>query len=160
MKRLIFLIIVALAIFSLTGCATTNEGKTDILQPEINYQITGSGGATTGPLKIKRIEIGFQNQRGEITVPMNSKLKAYAVIKFDGNGLFRATWMVDGRVLEEIAITVSYGDTLTIWTSSSTIIPTFEPGPHTLTLKIKEPKPSFKVPVIRYFVTGEMSKEK
>lgn len=154
MKRRVDILLIFVMVISIfvAGCVGVEKSTSP---PEPSYSISGSGGNTGGPLRIKRIELNFQNDRGEITVPLNSRLKAYAVIRFDGNGLFRASWVVDGRVLEEVAITVTYGNTLTIWTSSSTIIPTFEPGPHTLTLRIKEPKPHFKIPVIRYFVTGK-----
>ena len=107
-----------------------------------------------------RIEINFSNERGDITVPMNSTLSPYAVIRFDGNGLFRATWVVDGRVLEEVATTVTFGNTMTIRMGTGTMLPTFEPGAHSLTLRVVEPTPAFAIPVVRYFVTGEPDDEK
>lgn len=111
-----------------------------------------SGGMTTGPLALRRIELQFPNQRGEITVPLHSRLAARATIQFDGNGLFRAAWVVDGRVIETVSLTVTFGDTLTMDTAPSTVLPTLEPGPHDLTLRIEQPLPSFTVPVIRYWV--------
>lgn len=161
-KRSFFLAAaIGIVIVFLWSCQTTSYRTTTEPSPPMqHYKITGSGGATTGPLRINRVELNFQNDRGEITVPMNSKLRAYAVIRFDGNGLFRASWVVDGRAIEEVSIVITYGNTLTLWTAPGTVLPTFEPGPHTLTLQIKQPRPVFRVPVIRYFVTGQRSKQR
>ncbi len=136
------------------SCAPKGGVKRPVAGERGYYYISGSGGATSGPLKVDRVELNFQNDRGEITVSVNEKLKAYAVIRFSGNGLFRAFWVVDGRVVEEVTLTLAFGNTLTLWTRPETVLPTFEPGPHTLTLKIEQPKPAFKVPAIRYFVAG------
>lgn len=150
------LLIIWLMLF-FCGCFTmeTRQGVKILKQPEPHYTFTDSGGKTTGPLKITRIELCFQNDRGEMAVPINSKLRAYAVIRFDGNGLFRAAWEVDGRILEEMAFNVIFGKTLTLWTGPGVVLPTFEPGPHRLTLIVEEPAPPFEIPTIQYFVTGE-----
>jgi hypothetical protein len=139
------------------GCYSmeARNGIETIKPPKPHYTFSDSGDKATGPLKITRIELCFQNDRGEMTVSVNSRLRAYAVIHFDGNGLFRAAWMVDGRILEEIAFNITFGKTLTLWTSPGVILPTFEPGPHSLTLFVKEPVPPFEIPAIQYFVTGE-----
>ena len=120
-----------------------------------SYRISGAGGKSAGPLRIRRAELYFNNHRSEITVPMHSKLGAYAVLKTDGSGLLRTAWAVDGRILERMDINLTFGSTVTINTSPNTILPTFEPGPHRLELQILEPTPGFAVPGIRYFVTGE-----
>ncbi len=146
-----------LFILLFAGCSAMDvKGNTESTSlPQPRYTITGSGGKTTGPLKITRIELNFSNGRGEITVPMNSRMRPYAIIRFDGNGLFRAVWEVDGRKLEDVAINITFGDTLTLRTRPDTILPTFEPGPHRLTLNVTEPAAGFDIPVITYFVTGE-----
>jgi hypothetical protein len=143
------------------ACAAVEpgEGTGATMPPPLHYSFSGSGGKTTGPLNITRVELNFQNDRGEITVPLKSRISAYAVIRFDGNGLFRASWEADGRVLEEVAIHVVFGKTLTLTTRPATILPTFEPGPHYVALRIKEPVPGFDIPVIRYFVTGEAARK-
>ncbi|NOY44492.1 MAG: hypothetical protein GXP50_03435 [Deltaproteobacteria bacterium] len=109
------------------------------------------GGATTGPLRIERVEITFPNGFGSITVPKGGRLTARAVIRCSGNGAFRADWVVDGRVVETVTRTVAYGTTFEV-TTSRDALPTFEPGPHTVTLLIREPEPGFDLPVVRYFV--------
>ncbi len=146
----------ALLFIILCGCSAIEIKDTESTIPSmLNYTFNSSGGKTTGSLKITRIELNFSNNRGEITVPLNSKLYPYAIIRFDGNGLFRATWEVDGRILEEVAISITFGRTLTLHIRENTVLPTFEPGPHRITLKVHEPSTGFKIPVIAYFVTGD-----
>ncbi len=112
------------------------------------------GGATTGPLRIERLEITFPNGFGSITVPKGARLAARAVIRCSGNGAFRADWVVDGRVVETVTRTVTYGKTFELTTPAGAL-PTFEPGPHTVTLRIREPRPGFDPPVVRYLVVME-----
>ncbi len=138
------------------GCSAIEVKGTESTIPSmLNYTFNSSGGKTTGSLKIRRIELNFSNNRGEITVPLNSGLYPYAIIRFDGNGLFRATWEIDGRILEEVAINITFGRTLTLHIRKNTVLPTFEPGLHRITLKVHEPSTGFKIPVITYFVTGD-----
>jgi len=152
---------VLLLVFFFFGCSTMglNEERKTPIKFHPQYTITGSGGETTGPLKIIRIELNFSNDRGDMTIPRNSELCAFAIIRFNGNGLFRASWEVDGMPLEEVAIHITFGNTINLRTGDSTIIPTFEPGPHYLILRVKEPIPDFEIPAIKYFVTGEKAKE-
>jgi len=112
------------------------------------------GGRTTGPLRVERVEITFPNGFGSITVPKDSALTARAVVRCSGNGAFRADWVVDGRVVQTVTRTVVYGATLELVTRPGAL-PTFEPGPHTVTLVIREPKPGFELPTVRYFVVLE-----
>ena len=153
-KGVLYTVLMGVVLFFLNGCTGIDKrGDSPPSQPL--YTIMGSGGKTTGPLRLTRIELNFQNDRGEITVPINGKVLPYAIIRFDGNGLFRATWIVDDRPLEEVSINITFGNTIILRTSPGTVFPTFEPGQHTLTLRITQPVPPFDVPVIRYFVTGE-----
>jgi len=146
-KRQVWIaVLVLLLLHAISGCA--NLRPVDAPPPYIHL----SGGMTTGPLALRRIELQFPNQRGEITVALHSHLTARASVQFNGNGLFRADWVVDGRVVEAISFMVTFGDTLTIDTAPTTVLPTLEPGPHELTLRIEQPIPSFSVPVIRYWV--------
>ncbi len=130
----------------LAGCAGAPQGPPAL--PPVQ------GGVTTGPLRIERVEIVFPNGFGSITVPKGSRLTARAVIRCSGNGAFRADWVVDGRAVETITRTVAYGTTFEV-TTSRDALPTFEPGPHTVTLLIREPEPGFDLPVVRYFVVME-----
>ena len=138
------------------GCGSTVDTAStgSAAAPGAPYRITGAGGKTSGPLQITRIELTFANQQAEATVPQDARLHARAVIRTDGNGPLRATWLVDGRPLETVALNLSLGSTVTLQTGAGTRLPTFEPGPHSVTLRVQEPAPPFPVPVIRYFVTG------
>jgi len=156
MKILVKTWILAASLLLAWGCAETTGKKEpptgQAVVPQLRF--SDSGGKTAGPLKITRIELNFSNHRGDITVPVNSRFSAYAVIRFDGNGLFQAAWVADGRTLENISVNVVFGKTLTLHTGQGTVIPTFEPGSHSLNLKIHAPVPEFEVPEITYFVTG------
>lgn len=132
----------------LFSCANANTAA--VKEPA--YRI--SGGYTAGPLKVNRAEVAFPNKRGDITVPYGADVKAEATVKFSGNGLFRAAWLVDGRAVENVAVTITYGDTLHLDMSETTVLPAFEPGPHTVTLRVDEPA-GVKAIEARYFVTGE-----
>ena len=149
-------LLVAGIVLLIGGCSTTidTDSTGTAATPGVPYRITGAGGKTSGPLQITRIELMFANQQAEVTVPQYARLHARAVIRTDGNGTLRATWLVDGRPLEAVALSLSFGSTVTLQTSADTRLPTFEPGPHTVTLQVQEPAPPFPVPVIRYFVTG------
>jgi hypothetical protein len=157
-RKVVWVLLVVFFFFGCSSVRLNEERKTPVtFHPQ--YTITGSGGETTGPLKITRIELNFSNDRGDMTIARNSELCAYAIIRFNGNGLFRASWEVDGIPLEAVEIHITFGNTITLRTGDSTIIPTFEPGPHNLTLRVKEPIPDFEIPIIKYFVTGEKVKE-
>ncbi len=135
----------------LAGCAAGQPGAPAPARPGPAVRVTG-GGATTGPLVIDRVEITFQNGFGSITLDRGARLTARAVVRFSGNGVFRATWLVDGRPLEQVQHIVTYGNTLTVEAGRAIPLPTFEPGGHTLTLKVEQPAGAIPAPVVRYFV--------
>ena len=84
---------VILVLTGVTGCVTAR----DTVPPTL-YHLSGS--TTTGPLQVRRVEITFPNERGEITIQKNFKdLKAKAIVRFNGNGPFRAAWVVDERTV-------------------------------------------------------------
>ncbi len=135
----------------LAGCAAGTPAPSEPPSPLPTVRVTG-GGKTTGPLVIDRIEITFENGFGSITVDRGARLTARAVVRFSGNGVFRATWLVDGRPLEQVQHLVTYGETLTVEAGRVAPLPTFEPGGHTLTLKVEQPAGAIRAPVVRYFV--------
>jgi hypothetical protein len=118
-----------------------------------------SGGGTTGPLAIRRVELQFSDGRAGMTVPRNSKLAARAIVQVKGNGLFKGSWVVDDQVVEIISTMVTFGDTLTIDMAPSTLLPTFDPGQHRLTLKVDQPVSSLAMPTIVYGVTVNENSE-
>ncbi|MBI1820996.1 MAG: hypothetical protein HYR79_04730 [Nitrospirae bacterium] len=118
-----------------------------------------SGGSTTGPLTIRRVELRFSNGQAETIVPRNGKLSTQAIIQFNGNGLFRASWLVDDRVVEAVSTTVTFGNTLTVDMAPPTRLPTFEPGQHRLTLRIEQPVSSLTIPTLIFMVTADENSE-
>jgi len=138
-----------LAAVACLGCETVGAGAPPEPAP---YRI--SGRPTVGPLVLRRIELSFPDGRGETTVQRNaSTLGAQAFIAFLGSGPLQATWVVDGRPLEPVSVMLSSGDTLTLRTTSSVALPTFEPGAHTVTLEIHQPQAALRAPIVRYTVT-------
>jgi len=131
------------------ACAAVAGGGPPPAAPQ--FEITG--GTTTGPLRIERLELIFDNGFGSITVPQHSHLTATATLRFRGNGLLRGTWRVDGRPIEEVSLVVTHGATLRLPLAPTTQLPTFEPGRHALTLSILQPHPTFDLPTIHYMVT-------
>ena len=141
-----------LVLLTLVAACATPQGA--VAPPRVpQFQVTGGG--TTGPLRVERVELVFDSGLGEATVPQHARVGARAVIRFSGNGPFRAQWRVDGRVLEVADLLVTFGSTLTLPTAERTVLPTYEPGPHEVALEILQPAITFRVPSIRYFVTME-----
>ena len=105
---------------------------------------------------LRRIELVFQNGRTDIVVPRGfPNLRVYATLNFSGTGSLRATWKVDGRPIGLIAEPVVFGQTLMFANGPNVILPTTDPGQHTVTLEIENPKSAFQLPRITYFVTAE-----
>ncbi|MBI5069188.1 MAG: hypothetical protein HZB56_13210 [Deltaproteobacteria bacterium] len=105
-----------------------------------------------GVLTIRRIEIAFPNGRGEITVPLGATLAARAVVDCVGNGPLLGRWVVDGRPIQEVNQTVTFGASLALETAAVPGLPTFEPGLHEVTLQLTTPAVGFAIPVARYVV--------
>lgn len=140
------------------GCAAPEAARTGaggFRPPVAGVEVVGSGGSTHGPLRLVRAELAFDNNLGEATVARGEPLGVCGMLRFDGNGLLRAVWEVDGRVLEQVSTHVVFGNTLRVCTGPAAVLPTFEPGPHQVTLRVQEPPPSPELPSVRYFVTGE-----
>lgn len=105
---------------------------------------------------LRRIELVFQNGRTDIVVPRRyPNLRVYATLNFSGTGILRATWKVDGRPIGLIAEPVVFGERLVFASGPTVILPTSDPGQHTLMLDIEHPKPALRLPRITYFVTAE-----
>ncbi|MBI2882969.1 MAG: S8 family serine peptidase [Candidatus Methylomirabilis oxyfera] len=111
--------------------------------------------SAAGPFSLRRVELRFDNGRGEITVPKHFEhLKAVAFVEFNGSGLLEAAWEVDGRTLAIIRKFLTFGDLVTLTTPDVPPLPTFEPGPHRITFRITSPPSTFEIPPITYFVTA------
>jgi hypothetical protein len=121
----------------------------------INLTITGEAGGTLG---IKRISVYFGNGRAETTVMKYAHdLKAYADIRYNGSGLLKGYWEVDGRLLSYVSRPLPAGQQITLTTPDIPTLPTFETGTHTLRFVVTNPEPSqgIPLPVLVYFVTTD-----
>jgi hypothetical protein len=120
----------------------------------------GSFAAAQSAFALTRVELMFQNGRGDITVPLRyPALQAYAILHFSGTGVFQGAWEVDGRLLSSVIEPVAFGEMLILAAPRIPPLPMFEPGLHRVTLKVTSPKPPFKIPEISYFVTAEEYEE-
>ncbi len=119
---------------------------------DVEIGVKGTGGTTGGPLTINRVELTFDNGRGDITVALNDLIKARAYINYTGNGVLSYKWLVDGRVIQEGSRTLIYGTDIIIEADDIPPFPTFEPGLHTVTFQITNPVVSFTIPSITYNV--------
>lgn len=116
----------------------------------------GSRAAAHSAFALSRVELMFQNGRGDITIPLRyPDLRVYAILRFTGTGILRATWKVDGRIVATVLEPVLFGEVLMFVMPRTPPLPTFEPGLHRVTLDVAEPRPAFKLPEITYFVTAE-----
>lgn len=112
--------------------------------------------AASPAFALRRIELVFQNGRTDIVVPRRfPNLRVYATLNFSGTGILRATWKVDGRPIGLIAEPVVFGERLVFASGPTVILPTTDPGQHTVTLEIDHPKPALRLRRITYFVTAE-----
>lgn len=144
-------LLVAVAILGV-GCVAPGPGAPGSQPP---YRL--SGGFTAGPLAVRRVELTFGSGRPEATVRREERVGARAVIRFAGSGPFDAAWVVDGRPVETVALMITFGDTLTLETAAP--LPTFEPGPHAVTLRIHAPAGAPPAPSITYLVTADAARE-
>ncbi len=109
---------------------------------------------TQGPLSIRRIELRFADGRGYITIPQKTRgLRAYADLTFNGSGLLKAAWEVDGRVIGLVREYLTFGGQTTLASPEHPELPTFEPGLHRVTLRIDPSIPAPPPPTIFYMVT-------
>ncbi|MDH3382821.1 MAG: hypothetical protein OEM42_02035 [Deltaproteobacteria bacterium] len=117
---------------------------------QVNIAITSEA---VGPLRIKRIELYFENRRGEITVKRNQKgLKAFADIRFFGSGLLSGFWEVDGRRIYDVNRQLNFGTNVTLETPDLPNLPTFDTGVHIVRLVITRPAVPIGLPRILYFI--------
>jgi len=103
---------------------------------------------------IKRIELYFDNRRGETTVPRNRRgLRAYADVRFLGSGLLSGYWEVDGRRILDVNRHLSFGTSVTLETPEIPDLPTFDTGTHVVRFVVTNPPLPVGLPQALYFVT-------
>lgn len=121
----------------------------------VNLTVTGEAGGTLG---IRRLSLYFGNGRAETTVmKYTPDLKAYADISYNGSGLLKGYWEVDGRVLSYVSQPLPASQQITLATPDIPALPTFDTGTHTLRFVVTNPNPDqgIPLPVLVYFVTTD-----
>ena len=123
----------------------------------INLTVSGETGGTLG---IRRLSLYFKNGRAETTVMKDAAdLKAYADISYNGSGLLKGYWEVDGRLLSYVSQPLPGSQQITLTTPDIPALPTFDVGTHTLRFVVTDPKPDqgIPLPTLVYFVTMDES---
>lgn len=112
------------------------------------------------PFSISYINLRFEDGKSYIVVPRGFQpLMAYSEIKYEGTGGFYAQWIVDGSPVSLVNQSMDFSGSITIDSGRIPGLPTLIPGLHEVTLKIIQPDLEFNIPVIRYFVTMEETRD-
>ena len=119
--------------------------------PILGLLLMSAAAAVTG-LKIEKMMLQFENGRPEITVPRNYPLKAFAEIRYMGEGVLTGSWEVDGQFLANVSIIIPSGGKITIESPGIPAIPTFVSGTHTLRLAVDG---AAHAPEAVFFVTAD-----
>ncbi len=108
---------------------------------------------------ISKIHIYFDQDRAKLMVKRKErKIKAAVDITYDGAGLVKGYWQVDGRILARVQKHLSHGRNriVTFTYPGSPPIPTYFIGSHRLRFVITEPDPRVRdFPFVIYVVSGE-----
>ena len=93
---------------------------------------------------------------GRITVPRNTRgLRAAATVTYNGQGLLRGRWVVDGQPVGLVNRQLTAGRREAVIASPTVpALPTYATGLHTVRFEILEPEPTFEIPSLLYFVTA------
>jgi hypothetical protein len=101
---------------------------------------------------ITRMALDFGDGRVEATIPRNAKRRARVELRYQGSGLLRGRWAVDGRVLAEVSRTLAFGGQASF---ESPELPAFDTGGHVVRFVIDSPAPAFPLPQATYYVTPD-----
>jgi len=140
------------------------EGTHPGQQPiTLSLKVTESLGPRAA-FQIFFLQLRFKDGKSYTVVKRDDlKLVAFADIKYEGTGTFRARWLVDGQPFRVSTRAMPFAQDATLDSSGAPPgqpsglpgLPTNLPGPHDVSLEILEPVVGFAIPVIRYFVTAE-----
>ncbi|MFO7981700.1 MAG: PKD domain-containing protein [Candidatus Aminicenantes bacterium] len=113
------------------------------------------------PFQISFIQLRFEDGKSYQQVTKGFQpLLVYADMKYEGTGIFKAQWMVDGQTFQPVSRTLSAVGEETLSLGKKTPLPTQVPGIHEVTLNIIQPQVQYSIPKLRYFVsTGEIEKK-
>ena len=109
--------------------------------------------APGGAFGLAQVRLRWEDGGMDAAVPKGfAPLVAYLDLKATGTGILVAQWLVDGVPVATLARPLAFGAVTTLDTRDLPALPTTEPGPHLVTLRILAPAVTFTVPSIRYFV--------
>lgn len=93
---------------------------------------------------------------GRITVPRGTRgLRAAATITYNGHGVLRGRWIVDGQIIGLVTRQLLPGLRQAVIASPTVpAFPTYASGLHRVQFEILAPAAAFDIPVLNYFVTG------
>ncbi len=116
----------------------------------------------TGPraaFGISFLQLRFEDGKSYKVVPKDfESLKAFADVKYEGTGLLRVQWLVDGAPFGAfVTKALSFAADATLDSGALPGLPTVMPGMHEVSLRIFDPAADFAVPVIRYYVLADAS---
>ncbi|NIO48369.1 MAG: PKD domain-containing protein [Candidatus Aminicenantes bacterium] len=115
----------------------------------VSVKATGPGAT----FQIYFVQLRFDDGKSYKIVPKDfSPLHVYADIKYEGTGILRAQWMLDGAPLGIITRALPFARQITIDTSEIMSLPTITPGIHEVSLKVIEPPTENPIPAIRFYV--------
>ncbi|MFH1152972.1 MAG: PKD domain-containing protein [Pseudomonadota bacterium] len=104
------------------------------------------------PFGVSFVQLRFKDGKAYSTVPRNTPdLHAYADIKYEGTGIIRFQWLVDGKPFETQSQNLFFARQTIVQTTKP--LPSRITGVHDVSLRILHPQVAFTVPVIRYFVS-------
>jgi len=112
------------------------------------------------PFSISYINLRFIDGKSYKVVPKGlENLVVEADIKFEGTGIAHFQWIVDGIpfLIDSKSLSFALEDTLD--SRKTPGLPTLTPGIHEVTIRFIQPQVEFEIPVIRYYVTPEVSKK-
>jgi hypothetical protein len=131
--------------------------------------------SSAGPFSLVRMELSFlhpdqepsrgrmikSSTPGRITVPRHTRdLKVLAKLTYNGTGMLRAQWRVDGQVLGFVSQHLPPGRRhVTLESPDTPPMPTFDTGRHRVELEILDPAVEFDEPIIDYYVVRDRNSE-
>ncbi len=144
------------ATFTVNATANTIAGGPETFGRIFTIASLATG--VTGSLRIKRLQISFDNNRPEITVEKNQvPPRVFARLSFIGSGILQGYWTVDGAIHSRIQRNLISGSELVLALPTVPPLPTYQTGGHRVRLVITEPLLG-AVPGAIYYVTEKEKK--
>jgi PKD repeat protein len=138
--------------------AYDRRGSAEIAQSLSLTVVPGSG--PRAPFAISYINLRFKDGKSYKVIPKGFEgFVAEADIKYEGTGNLLVQWIVDGIPFRSDSKSLPFAFEDTIDSGQIPGLPTLVPGIHEVTLRFIQPQVAFDIPVIRYYVTPEVSKK-